>query len=76
MNDVLSSRDACTAYLREALKDDYWSTKFALAAACELMDLGTLNDLVETVQNWEDDGALQLVTRLDALKHERYPKKV
>ena len=58
------------------LKDDYWSTKFALAAACELMDLGTLNDLVETVQNWEDDGALQLVTRLDALKHERYPKKV
>lgn len=73
MNDVLSSRDACMAYLLETLKNDHWGTKFAFAAACELMDLGTLNDLVETVQNWEDSAALRLGTRLDELRDERFP---
>lgn len=73
MNDVLSSRDACMRVLKLALGNDPWALKYALWQACELMDLGGLNDLVETVEGWDDVGALSgEARRLAAVTEERF----
>jgi len=73
MNDVLSSRDACLRVLKSALGNDTWALKYALWTACELMDLGTLNDLLETVEGWDDVGALSgEARRLAAVTEERF----
>jgi abortive infection bacteriophage resistance protein len=76
MNDNLSSRDACMQVLREAVSYDPFAVKFALWAACELMDLGTLNNLVETMEDQADAAERQPRARqLRVVVEERFPPR-
>lgn len=45
-------RDDCLKRLRELCDGDHWKTAFALGAACQLLDLDALNDVVEMVEEW------------------------
>jgi len=45
-------RDDCLKRLRELCGRDSWTTAFALGACCQLMELGSLNELVEMVEEW------------------------
>jgi len=46
-------RDDCLKRLRELCNQDTWTTAFALGACCQLMELGSLNELVEMVEEWK-----------------------
>lgn len=45
-------RDDCLKRLRELCDGDTWKTAFALGAACQLLDLDSLNEVVEMVEEW------------------------
>lgn len=55
-------RDDCLKRLRMLCDGDPWKTAFALGSACQLLDLGNLNDVVEMVEEWSGnvDGVISL----------------
>ncbi len=55
-------RDDCLKRLRVLCDGDTWKTAFALGAACNLLDLDSLNEVVEMVEEWSGsvDGAVAL----------------
>lgn len=51
-------RDDCLKRLRELCDGDPWRTAFALGSACQLLDLDSLNDVVEMVDEWAGNSAV------------------
>jgi hypothetical protein len=45
-------REDCLKRLRELCNNDTWTTAFALGSACQLLELGALNEVVEMVEEW------------------------
>lgn len=45
-------REDCLKRLRELCSNDTWTTAFALGTACQLLELGSLNEVVEMVEEW------------------------
>lgn len=43
-------RDDCLKRLRTLCDGDHWRTAFALGSACQLLDLESLNEVVEMVE--------------------------
>lgn len=43
-------RDDCLKRLRALCDGDHWRTAFALGTACQLLDLESLNEVVEAVE--------------------------
>lgn len=50
MSDFLSPRDDCTRRLIDAISNDPWLARYALAICCLNMELGSLNELVDQVE--------------------------
>lgn len=51
-------RDDCLKRLRELCDGDTWKTAFALGSACQLLDLDSLNEVVEMVEEWSGNSAV------------------
>lgn len=51
-------RDDCLKRLRELCDGDTWKTAFALGSACQLLDLDSLNEVVEMVEEWSGNPAV------------------
>lgn len=51
-------RDDCLKRLRELCDGDTWKTAFALGAACNLLDLDSLNEVVEMVELWSGNAGV------------------
>ena len=50
-------RDDCSKRLKSLCDSDHWRTAFALGYACQLLDLESLNELVEVVELFSVDGS-------------------
>jgi hypothetical protein len=58
-------RDDCLKRLRMLCDGDPWKTAFALGSACQLLELESLNEVVEMVEEWSGnmDGEVRLPDR-------------
>lgn len=54
-------RDDCLKRLRELCDGDHWRTAFALGSACQLLDLDSLNEVVEMVEVWSGNPGVILL---------------